>query len=97
MDDVRKDLLKNVTGYIDSEWHGEGYPIVAELIVDDFLSHPRIGVIAEDQSLPEIKGNYAWLSRKGEQKRMLDANFKRLVIEKRWRKQNSASKLSQTN
>ena len=34
----REKLLKLITPYIDDEWHGEGYPVKAELIVDDVLA-----------------------------------------------------------
>ncbi len=36
--EIRERLLKNVTGYVDDEWHEEGYPVTAELIVGDFLN-----------------------------------------------------------
>ena len=42
-------LYKLVTGYIDSEWHGEGFPVTAELIVDDILQDSLIAT-APDMS-----------------------------------------------
>jgi len=82
MSSVREDMLRIATGYIDGEWHDKGWPVVAELLVDEFLSHPSVGIIKENQSCECTIDNFADFTPEAAYRRgkedMRDANFKRI-------------------
>lgn len=80
--DITKDMNVVIASIIESNilrnMHGEVIQRLSSLeIAKDILSHPRIGVIAEDQSLPDLRSRYRglwWMA----QQDMLKANFKRI-------------------
>ena len=65
MGGIREEMLKIATPCFDSEWHGEGYPTMAEVLVDqlmDYLKSKGVVRLENHQSLPQSFRGGTWAS-----------------------------------